>query len=89
MTLKVSSLVTKRTVMTLTWRVRISANLGERQRRQWHPTSALLPGQSYGWRSLVGCSPWGLEESDTTERLHFLSLFSLISAPCFEEHKSD
>ena len=29
------------------------------QRRQWHPTPVLLPGNSYGWRSLVGCSPWG------------------------------
>ena len=28
-------------------------------RRQWHPTPVLLPGQSHGWRSLVGCSPWG------------------------------
>ena len=28
-------------------------------RRQWHPTPILLPGKSYGWRSLVGCSPWG------------------------------
>ena len=41
------------------------------QRRRWHPTAVLLPGKSHGWRSLVGCSPWGLEESDTTERLHF------------------
>ena len=40
-------------------------------RRQWHPTPALLPGKSHGWRSLVGCSPWGRWESDTTERLHF------------------
>ena len=40
-------------------------------RRQWHPTPVLLPGKSHGQRSLVGCSPWGLEESDTTERLHF------------------
>ena len=31
----------------------------------------LLPGKSHGWRSLVSCSPWGREESDTTERLHF------------------
>ena len=37
------------------------------QRRQWHPTPVLLPGQ----RSLGGCSPQGLKESDTTERLHF------------------
>ena len=40
-------------------------------RRQWHPTPVLLPGESHGWRSLVGCSPWGCEELDTTERLHF------------------
>ena len=41
------------------------------RRRRWHPTPVLLPRKSHGWRSLVGCSPWGLEESDTTERLHF------------------
>ena len=40
-------------------------------RRQWQPTPVLLPGKSHGWRSLVGCSPWGLEESDMSERLHF------------------
>ena len=40
-------------------------------RRQWHPTPVLLPGESHGRRILVGCSPWGHEESDTTERLHF------------------
>ena len=40
------------------------------RRRQWHPTPVLLPGKSHGWRSLVGFSPWGREESDTTERLH-------------------
>ena len=28
-------------------------------------------GESHGWRSLVGCSPWGCEESNTTEQLHF------------------
>ena len=28
-------------------------------RRQWRPTPVLLPGKSHGWRSLVGCSPWG------------------------------
>ena len=40
-------------------------------RRQWQSTPLLLPGRSHGQRSLVGCSPWDLEESDTTERLHF------------------
>jgi len=39
--------------------------------QQWHPIPVLLPGKSHGWRSLVGCSPWGHEESDMTERLHF------------------
>ena len=39
--------------------------------RWWHPTPILLPGKSHGLRSLVGYSPWGLEESDMTERLHF------------------
>ena len=47
-------------------------------RRQWHPTPVLLPGKSHGRRSLVGCSPWGLEESDTTERLHFHFSLSCI-----------
>ena len=41
------------------------------RRRQWHPTPVLLPGKSHGQRSLVRCNPWGHEESDTTERLHF------------------
>ena len=40
-------------------------------RRQWHPTPVLLPGKSHGWRSLVGCSPRGCEQSDKIERLHF------------------
>ena len=43
-------------------------------RRQWHPTPVLLPGKSHGWKSLVGCSPWGRKESDTTEQLHFHAL---------------
>ena len=47
-------------------------------RRQWQPTPVLLPGKSHGQRSLVGCSPWGLEELDTTERLHFHFSLSCI-----------
>ena len=35
------------------------------------PTPVLLPGESHGWRSLVGCSPWGQEELDMPEGLHF------------------
>ena len=37
------------------------------QRKQWHPTPVLFPGKSHGWRSLMGCSPWGHTESHTTE----------------------
>ena len=40
-------------------------------RRKWQSTPVLLPGKSHGQRSLVGYSPWGRKESDTTERLHF------------------
>ena len=40
-------------------------------RRKWQSTPILLPGKSHGQRSLVGYSPWGHKESDTTERLHF------------------
>ena len=38
----------------------------------------LLPGKPHGQRSLVGCSPWGWEESDTTEQLHFHFSLSCI-----------
>ena len=43
-------------------------------RRKWQPTPILLPGKSHGQRSLIGYSPWGHKELDTTERLHFTSL---------------
>ena len=48
------------------------------QRRRWYSTPLLLPGKSHGWRSLVGCSPWGREESDTTQQLHFHFSLSCI-----------
>ena len=38
-------------------------------RRTWQPTPVFLPGKFHGQRSLVGESPWGLRESDTTEGL--------------------
>ena len=46
--------------------------------RQWYPTPVLLPGKSHGRRSLVGCSPWGCKELDTTEQLHFHFSLSCI-----------
>ena len=39
-------------------------------RRKWQPTPVFLPGESHGQRSLVGYSPQGHKESDTTEQLH-------------------
>ena len=36
-------------------------------RRKWHATPVFLPEESHGQRSLVGYSPWGHQESDTTE----------------------
>ena len=55
----------------------------------------LLPGKSHGRRSLVGCSPWGREESHTTERLHFHFSLSctgegngnLLQCSCLENPK--
>ena len=52
-------------------RLSSSSRIPLSQRRQWHPTPVLLPRISHGRRSLVGCSTWGREESDTSERLHF------------------
>ena len=40
-------------------------------RRKWQSTPVFLPGESHGWRSLVGYSPRGRKESDMTEPLHF------------------
>ena len=65
-------------------------------RRQWHPTPVLLPGKSHGWRSLVGCSPWGRKESDTTEQFRFHFPLSCIGeggngnplqCSCLENHR--
>ena len=50
-------------------------------RRKQQPTPVLLPGESHGWRSLVGYSPWSRKESDTTERFHFLLFHFLEPSP--------
>ena len=38
-------------------------------RRRWQPTPGFLPGESQGWRSLVGCRLWGRTELNTTSDL--------------------
>ena len=40
-------------------------------RQKWQPTPVFVPGESQGWGSLVGRSPWGHTESDTTEQIPF------------------
>ena len=37
--------------------------------------SSILAWRTHGWKSLVGYSPQGRKESDTTERLHFMAYF--------------
>ena len=49
-------------------------------RRKWQPTPVLLPGESHGGRSVVGYSPWGRKESDTTQRLHFTSRVNTLAS---------
>ena len=49
-------------------------------RRKRQPIPVFLPGKFHGQRSLVGYSPWGLKESDTTELLHFLPLRTAFAA---------
>ena len=48
------------------------------RRRQWYPTPVLLPGKPHGQGSLVGCSPWGCEESDTTSNFTFTFHFHAL-----------
>ena len=54
----------------------------------WQPTPVFLPGGSHGQRSVVGCSPWGLKESDTTKQLththtHTHTVIMIIPFPIF------
>ena len=44
------------------------------RRRKWLPTPVFFPGEFHGHRTLVGYSPWGRKESDTTEQLTLLLL---------------
>ena len=58
------------------WFFRLSQDL--LWRRQWQPTPVLLPGKSHGPRSLVGYSPRGRKELDTTEQLTFTFHFPAL-----------
>ena len=60
------------------WATSLSLFTFTHWRRKWQPTPVFLPGESQGQGSLVGCSPWGRQESDITERLHFHFSLSYI-----------
>ena len=49
----------------------IYIQLAETMEKAMAPHSSTLAWKIHGWRSLLGCSPWGRKGSDTTERLHF------------------
>ena len=49
------------------WATSLSLSTFMHWRRKWQPTPVFLPGESQGRRSLIGCSPWGRTELDTTE----------------------
>ena len=49
------------------WETSLSLFTFMHWRWNWQPTPVFLPGESQGWRSLVGWHLWGLTESDTTE----------------------
>ena len=49
------------------WATSLSLSTFMHWRRKWQPTPLFLPGESQGWRSLVGCHLRGRTESDTTE----------------------
>ena len=51
------------------------------QRRKWQPIPVFLLGKSHGQRSLVGCSPWGHKESDTTEMTEHTCMHSSPKLP--------
>ena len=45
---------------------RLSLHACMHWRRKWQPTPVFLPGESQGWRNLVGCRLWGRTELDKT-----------------------
>ena len=50
-------------------------------RREWQPPPVILPGEFHRQRYLVGYSPWGCKESDTTELIYCL----FFSRPHFKQ----
>ena len=57
-------------------------------RRELQPTPVFLPRQFHGQRSLVSFSPWGRQESDTTQWLTHTEHPVALSAFFFDPHQS-
>ena len=75
-----ASLVAQRLKRLLVmWETRVqSLGWEDPLEKKWQPAPVFLPGESLGRRNLVGYSPRGRKELDTTERpLHFTSLHLL------------
>ena len=70
----VAQTVKRLPTMPTIWETRVQS-LGRKisWRRKWQPSPVFLPGKSHGLWNLVGYSPWGRKESDTTEWLHSLT----------------
>ena len=64
------------------WVTSLSLSTFMHWRRKWQPTPVILPGESHGQRSLVGCSPWGLTELDTTEATWQLGRVTCLIVIC-------
>ena len=58
-------------------------------RRMWQPTPIFLPGESLGQRKLVGYSPWGCKESDTTEATYHKVFLDTVSGHIQRRTTSD
>ena len=54
------------------------------QRKKWQPTPLFLPGESHGQRSLVGYSPLGHKESDTTAETQHGYTLCILEARKFD-----
>ena len=57
----------------------------ENEIHHYLPTPVFLAGEIHGQRSLVGCSPWGHKELDTTE---WLTLFTFLTGGTQGEKKA-
>ena len=53
-------------------------------RRKWKAIPVFVPGEFHGQRSLVGYSPWGRKESDTTEQLTHKEILLSVLLPAYQ-----